>query len=109
MKEDQRIVKNLIFGILLLNMCIIAIPLGSEGFEHSDHFFVSWLRAIGLEPDESKTFRQVPSLTNDDLSSTPQDQSYSDLMNFRLSDYFTPGWADTRWQYRKNITIESTK
>ncbi|MHA2324550.1 MAG: DUF2341 domain-containing protein [Promethearchaeota archaeon] len=109
MKKRQRILKNLVLCIFLLNIFIMAIPIESEGSENSDHFFVSMLRAIGLEPKESKTFRQVPSLTKADLSSTPQDQSYSDQMNFRLSDYFTPGWADTRWQYRKNITIDSAK
>ena len=109
MKKHQRILKKLILGIFLLNIFIMAIPVESEGFENSDHFFVSLLRAIGLEPKEPKAFHQVPSLTNNVSSSTPQDQSYSDQINFRLSDYFTPGWADTRWQYRKNITVDSTK
>ncbi|MHA2165849.1 MAG: DUF2341 domain-containing protein, partial [Candidatus Hodarchaeales archaeon] len=109
MKKHQRIIRKLIFGILLLNIFIMAIPVESEGFENSDHFFASLLRGLGYEQREPGNYNHIPTLTSEGLSSRAQDQDDNSNINFRISDYFIPGWADTRWQYRKNITIDSAK
>jgi hypothetical protein len=105
----QKVLKSIILGVLVFNIFILAIPINSENFEKSDHFIIPLLKSLGFEPKESGNFHQVPSLTSDLPSSTPQGQYFSDNINLRLSDYYVQGWADTRWQYRKNITIDSSK
>ena len=92
-----------------MNIFILAFPLNVEHLETSDHLFASWLRNLGLESKKPDTHHQVPLLTSGSPYSIPHNQSYSKSINLKLSDYFVPGWADTRWQYRKNITIDHLK
>ncbi|MHA2324967.1 MAG: DUF2341 domain-containing protein, partial [Promethearchaeota archaeon] len=81
----------------------------NQKFVKSDHFFASLLRGLGYEQRDPLNYNHIPTLTNEGLSSRAQDRAAISNINFRISDYFTPGWADTRWQYRKNITINNLK
>jgi len=109
MVKSINIWKSIVIGVFLLNIFIIAFPVNTGYLETSEHFFTSWLRTLGLEPQHSDYYKQVPLLTSGSPYSIPRNQSYAKEINLKLSEYFVPGWADTRWQYRKNITIDSTK
>ncbi|GAF68139.1 unnamed protein product, partial [marine sediment metagenome] len=109
MIKNKKFVKSILLGIFVLNIFMMMIPAYEEGFGESDHFFASLLRGLGYEQREPVNYNHIPTLTSEGLSSRAQDQDDNSNINFRISDYFIPGWADTRWQYRKNITIDATK
>jgi hypothetical protein len=81
------------------------VPVLDEDFSESNHFFATLLRSIGYKSRKSMDFSYIAPLTE----TSDQNEMTFDSINARLSDYYVPGWADTRWQYRKNITIDSTK
>ncbi|MFX1508469.1 MAG: DUF2341 domain-containing protein, partial [Promethearchaeota archaeon] len=97
---------SLVLGIFLLNIFIIAPPLQDDFLELGE-FFPSLLRGFGFKSQKKETNHKISRL----LSSSQVNQSsvYSDKIHFAQSEYFVPGWADTRWKYRKNITIDHTK
>ncbi|MHA2109137.1 MAG: DUF2341 domain-containing protein, partial [Candidatus Hodarchaeales archaeon] len=109
MVKSRKFVKSVLIGIFILNIVMMMIPVQEANFGESDHFFASLLRGLGYESQKPLKSNHIPTLTSEGLSNRAQDQINSSNINFRLSDYFTPGWADTRWQHRKNITIDSTK
>ncbi|MHA2096193.1 MAG: DUF2341 domain-containing protein, partial [Candidatus Hodarchaeales archaeon] len=109
MSKRKFTLQILILTTFLMNVTILAIPVQNEDFYTSDHIFLSMLKGIGLEPRLPGNFHQVPKLTKDTIIDEINQQSISGNTNFKLSDYYVPGWADSRWQYRKNITIDSSK
>jgi len=80
-------------------------PSLQEDYLESNEFLPTLLREIGFKSQKRETSHQVSRL----LGSSKVNQSYSDKIHFAQSEYFVPGWADTRWLYRKNITIDYTK
>ncbi|MHC4690703.1 MAG: DUF2341 domain-containing protein [Planctomycetota bacterium] len=109
MIKNKKFVKSVLLGIFVINIFMMMIPIQEENFGESDHFFASLLRGLGYEQRESVKYNHIPTLTSEGLSSRAQDQDASSNINFRISNYSVPGWADTRWQFRKNITVDSTK
>ncbi|MFW9855154.1 MAG: DUF2341 domain-containing protein [Candidatus Thorarchaeota archaeon] len=49
--------------------------------------------------------KTIPKLTKDSTNLLNNTTS----VRLKRSNYFVPGWADTRWEFRKNITIQSSK
>ena len=94
-----------VLGFLLFNVVIISFPLQETGFLESDHPFAEILRGQGLNYKKKSTPIDVPKLTKDSI----QDFGTSINIRNRRSSYYVPGWADTRWFFRKNVTIDATK
>ncbi|MFX1249760.1 MAG: DUF2341 domain-containing protein, partial [Promethearchaeota archaeon] len=97
----------LIVGILFLNIFTLTCFVG-EDFSESKGSIPAILRGIGLSGFRMNYFHQIPRL----LSSSQNDQtnlSYSNRIHFSQSQYSVPGWIDTRWQYRINITIQASQ
>ena len=101
--------KIFLLSILAINVFIMMVPIHETDFGDSDHFFAGLLRGLGYQPQEPVTYNHIPTLTSDSLSNTSQNQFNFNTINSKISAYFTPGWADTRWRFRKNITISSSK
>jgi hypothetical protein len=78
-------------------------------FLDSEEFGVQLLRSLGFRVQNKGNYTiSIPRLTNDSIiNSQNLDNPYN--THLKQSEYFIPGWADTRWDYRKNITIDSTK
>jgi hypothetical protein len=79
-----------------------------EDFKESNESIPALLRGIGFKGSKKNSFHQIPRL----LSSTQNNQnnhSYSNGINFAISQYSVPGWVDTRWEYRRNISIDYTQ
>ena len=97
----------LILTLFIMNIAILAIPMQDEDFSESDNLFATILRGLGYKSQKSMGFHHIPTLTDSQTSS--QNEITFGSINARISDYYVPGWADSRWQYRKNITIDSSK
>ncbi|MFX0181867.1 MAG: DUF2341 domain-containing protein, partial [Candidatus Hodarchaeota archaeon] len=102
----RSITHGFLLSIICLNLIIIGIPTQDDSFLESDDIITQLLKGFGLEKKEKNSYQSIPTLSKDNL----QDSNSASLNNrFRLSPYYVPGWADTRCQYRKNITIDNTK
>ncbi|MHA2340846.1 MAG: DUF2341 domain-containing protein, partial [Candidatus Hodarchaeales archaeon] len=89
----------------MLNCFILTIPIQDQEFINSDHLFAQCLRGIGFQYKPTDSHVTIPKL------GTNSSEIVSNALNpqYRKSAYYIPGWADTRWLYRKNITIDYTK
>ena len=94
----------LFLSIFFLNILAV-IPFLQDDNEESAEFFPAFLKGFGLKSQKREPNHQVPRL----ISLSQVNQSDSERILFAQSEYFVPGWADTRWQFRKNITIDPTK
>ncbi|MFX0151342.1 MAG: DUF2341 domain-containing protein, partial [Candidatus Hodarchaeota archaeon] len=108
-KENKgygNIIQGLLLCIICLNLIIIAIPTQEDSFLESDDIITQLLKGFGLEKKEKQSYLSIPTLTKDHIHDS---KSASFNNRFRLSSHYVPGWADTRWQFRKNITIDNAK
>jgi len=105
----NKIFPSMVIGIFCINILIIVIPIHSEDFSSSDNSIVVFLRGLGLEIKSNEIYHQIPRLLSTSQRTSQPNQSYLTGMRFSQSQYSVPGWADTRWKYRKNITIDYTK
>ncbi|MFX0185913.1 MAG: DUF2341 domain-containing protein, partial [Candidatus Hodarchaeota archaeon] len=101
-KWSKNVIQGLLLCIICLNFIILTIPTQDDSFLESDDIITQLLKSFGLEKNEKKSYQAIPVLSKD---------SNSVFFNnrFRLSSYYVPGWADTRFNFRKNITIDATK
>ncbi|MHA2247833.1 MAG: DUF2341 domain-containing protein, partial [Candidatus Hodarchaeales archaeon] len=99
----------LIMSILSLNALAMTISIQKENYLESDELIPAFLRGIGLKGQKNETYQQVTRLLNSSKINSQINKSYPNRVLFSQSEYFIPGWADTRWLYRKNITIDYTK
>ncbi|MFX0185201.1 MAG: DUF2341 domain-containing protein, partial [Candidatus Hodarchaeota archaeon] len=105
-KGYRNTIQGLLLGIICLNFIILAIPTQNDSFLESDDIITQMLKGFGLEKKEKQSYHVIPKLSKDNL----QDSNSASFNNrFRLSSYYVPGWADTRFSFRKNITIDATK
>ncbi|MFW9854565.1 MAG: DUF2341 domain-containing protein [Candidatus Thorarchaeota archaeon] len=92
--------------LIILNALTFITPLSQEGFSNLAGFSSEHLRGLGMDEGGKTNVKRVPVLRNiesqtdsHDLFSTPG------IRSSVQSQYSVPGWVDTRWNYRKNITI----
>ncbi|WP_455462963.1 DUF2341 domain-containing protein, partial [Candidatus Hodarchaeum mangrovi] len=99
----------LIFTIILMNSFIASVNIWkiSEASELQDSL-KDFLRGLGFPEKEPETYHSVPRLKNDYINITNIDIPSNPKM-YIGGQFSTPGWVDTRWYYRKNITIDYTK
>jgi hypothetical protein len=103
-KRYKNIIQGLLLGIICLNFIIITIQTQDDSFLESDDIITQLLKGFGLEKKEKQSYHVIPKLSKDNF----QDSNSASFNNrFRLSSYYTPGWADTRFSFRKNITINA--
>jgi hypothetical protein len=88
---------------------MISIALQNEGHTESDSFFLQLLRGFGNAYEDTKTYATVPILSNYSAKASTENVLISPTAHFKQSAYFVTGWADTRWKFRKNITIQASK
>ncbi|MHA2328293.1 MAG: DUF2341 domain-containing protein, partial [Candidatus Hodarchaeales archaeon] len=74
-----------------------------------DDFIAPFMREIGFKEQQKSNYPHVPRLLSPSSINSQTNQSSSNTIHFKQSAYFVPGWADTRWKFRKNITIDYTK
>ncbi|MFW9904138.1 MAG: DUF2341 domain-containing protein, partial [Candidatus Thorarchaeota archaeon] len=96
------IINSFLISIFVINVVIMTIPIQDKEFLDSNEFYVGLLRGIGWQKE--KSYHVVPRLTSNNSLSNNQAHTF-----VRASQYSVPGWVDTRWKFRKNITIQSSK
>ncbi|MHA2157163.1 MAG: hypothetical protein ACXABU_17610, partial [Candidatus Hodarchaeales archaeon] len=94
-----------ILNFFVLNCFILTIPIQDQEFIDSDHIFAQCLRGIGFKYKQTSTHVNIPKIgeNSSEIVSDPF------TLQYRKSAYYIPGWADTRWSFRKNITIDHLK
>jgi hypothetical protein len=105
MKGSKILISNILMCIVLLNIFSYVVLLNDKEFFESNQFAAELLKGLGIKKMEKKSFHRVPRLTRDSIIN----QSNLTGVRFSQSQYAVPGWADTRWKFRKNITIDHTK
>ncbi|MHA2204085.1 MAG: DUF2341 domain-containing protein, partial [Candidatus Hodarchaeales archaeon] len=87
----------------------ILIPIQrAESFD-SDELGSQILKGLGFKVQNKENYSTIPRLTNDSIINSHTLDSNPFNTHLKQSEYYIPGWADTRWNYRKNITIDSIK
>jgi len=82
----------------------LTISIQNESFYDSDHILAQILRGTGFKGERNNKYHPVSRLIKDS-----SEDIYPKKINFKTSQYSVSGWADTRWRYRKNITIDASK
>ncbi|MFX0088011.1 MAG: DUF2341 domain-containing protein, partial [Candidatus Hodarchaeota archaeon] len=106
---SKNMTKFLLFGLFILNLISFTIPIQNPSFLDSNHFFANILKDSGTEQSNSVVYQTVPRLSKSASSNLQKDLINSTNIQFSKSAYYTSGWADTRWKFRKNITISASK
>jgi len=105
MMSQENLSLFLLISILSLNTLVMTSSLQKENYLESDEKIPALLRGIGLKGQKNEIYHQVPRLLNSSKIYSQINQSYSNRIHFAQSQYSVPGWVDTRWKYRKNISI----
>jgi len=106
----KRFFRNILFlSIFSLNIFTILIPIQDVEFLNSDEVGAQLLRGLGFRVYNNEKYYTIPRLRNNSITN-PQNIDINPFRtHFKQSEYAIPGWADVRWKYRKNITIDHTK
>ncbi|MFX1424791.1 MAG: DUF2341 domain-containing protein, partial [Promethearchaeota archaeon] len=106
----KRFFRNVLFlSIFSLNVFAIIIPFQDVEFSNSDNFGVQFLRGFGFKMYNNEKYYSIPRLINSSITNPKNIDINPFRTRFKQSEYAIPGWADVRWKYRKNITIDHTK
>ncbi|MFX0211093.1 MAG: DUF2341 domain-containing protein, partial [Candidatus Hodarchaeota archaeon] len=97
------------FSLFSLNILAILIPMQGGDLLDSGEFGAQILRGLGFRSQKIETYSTISRLRNDSIINPQGININPTKTHFRRSEYYTPGWADTRWNYRKNITIDFNK
>ncbi|MHA2332891.1 MAG: DUF2341 domain-containing protein, partial [Candidatus Hodarchaeales archaeon] len=119
MQDKRNMLSYLLLLIFLINLTTLVINLEDHapsikllkpeekiGYQPS---FTSSLGDTGLENNAKGTsseYQNEESLSPDQQSNNPYLGGSRSKVQ---SDYSAPNWVDTRWKYRKNLTIDNTK
>ena len=109
MRINIKLFLILIMCILSLNILAMTYSMQEEDFIESEDFIPVFLRGIGFKGQRKETYHQVSHLSNCSQIDSQISQSHPNRIHFAQSQYSVPGWVDTRWKYRKNITILSSQ
>ncbi|MFX0150869.1 MAG: DUF2341 domain-containing protein, partial [Candidatus Hodarchaeota archaeon] len=103
------ILRSVFFCIFLINLWSLAISLQEENFLESDHIIAGLFRGMGFKGKIKEEYHSIPILSKYLTNKGQTDEFNTGGVRFKKSQYFIPGWADTRWEFRKNITIFASK
>ncbi|MHA2327834.1 MAG: DUF2341 domain-containing protein, partial [Candidatus Hodarchaeales archaeon] len=106
MNEKKQANHAIILIIFTINILLLAIPSQTGEFWESNDLGTALLRGFGGTRSRNNIEHVVPRLTSDSRINTPIKSSG---FQFKQSAYVVPGWADTRFSFRKNFTIDATK
>ncbi|MHA2203939.1 MAG: hypothetical protein ACW991_09640, partial [Candidatus Hodarchaeales archaeon] len=99
--------RNILFlTIFFLNIFSLLVPIQGGNLLDSEEVGTQLLRGLGFRVKNKENYSVIPRLTNDSMNLQNFDPFKTHL---KQSEYFISGWADTRWSYRKNITIDNSK
>ncbi|MHA1969551.1 MAG: DUF2341 domain-containing protein, partial [Candidatus Hodarchaeales archaeon] len=104
--NKRNIVNTFFLSVFLINILVMLTPIQDEDFLDSNGFMAELLKGFGFDGKRRETNQAVPLLLGTNSQSNPE---YPGIHAAIQSEYFVPGWADTRWNYRKNITIDYSK
>jgi hypothetical protein len=107
--EKNKFKLSICLIVLLINLFTLFFPLQEEGFLESDEFGAEILRGFGFKANNRNHFYNIPRLTKDSQINFQSEDITPGSISLKQSDYFIPGWADTRFKFRKNITISSSQ
>ncbi|UCG02720.1 MAG: DUF2341 domain-containing protein, partial [Candidatus Heimdallarchaeota archaeon] len=97
----------LLLGLFFLNICVMTSS-SQDDYIESNEFFPALLRGIGFNGQKRENYQPVSRLLNSSQTNSTSNQ-FSSRILLAQSQYSVPGWVDTRWKYRKNITILSSQ
>ena len=92
---------TIFLSIFIINAVILAIPIQNDDFLESNEFFAQLLGGVGWTGNKGESYSFVPPLSNTFPTSSP---SVPNIRAGIQSQYSVPGWVDTRWKFRQNIT-----
>ncbi|MHA2248588.1 MAG: DUF2341 domain-containing protein, partial [Candidatus Hodarchaeales archaeon] len=102
--------KSILLGILIINIMTLTVPIQEEGFWSSNDVIVQFLKGFGFTGMQNKTSQALPRLTGMSQTNSPSSSlTPPEIRSAIQSEYLVPGWADSRWKYRKNITIDYSR
>jgi hypothetical protein len=91
--------------LLIISINIYTLALSTENSEsQSNRIDIDLLKSLGLNVYKKEQYHSIPRLMNSSNIISLNNPSIA----FKQSEYFVPGWADTRFKYRKNITIQAS-
>jgi hypothetical protein len=94
-------------GVLLVNTSISIFPIYKDDFFNSNELGAEILRGLGIKATNRGIRYNVPRLIKE--SQINSEESLPFGVSLKQSEYYVQGWADSRWLYRKNITIDASK
>ncbi|MHA2245220.1 MAG: DUF2341 domain-containing protein, partial [Candidatus Hodarchaeales archaeon] len=105
------LINSLFLSIFFINIIVIGTQIQpNEEFLESNPFLAEILRGVGVLNNNNDTYHAVPILSGTALTNSPSDESQTNLIRPSYqSQYSVPGWVDTRWQFRQNITIQASQ
>ncbi|MFX1249762.1 MAG: DUF2341 domain-containing protein, partial [Promethearchaeota archaeon] len=104
------LVTILFLSIFFINILVVLIPIRDKGLFDSQKFTAELLKSFGLFIKEKKTYNAVPRLLGINITDSQSSGTfYPGIRAGIQSEYSIPGWADTRRNFRKNITINYQK
>ncbi|MHA2407038.1 MAG: DUF2341 domain-containing protein, partial [Candidatus Ranarchaeia archaeon] len=105
---DRKSFRNILFlTIFFLNIFSLLIPIQGGNLLYSEEVGTQLLRGLGFRVKNKENYSVIPRLTNDSMTNLQNFDPFK--THLKQSEYFISGWADTRWSYRKNITIDNSK
>ncbi|MHA2328071.1 MAG: DUF2341 domain-containing protein, partial [Candidatus Hodarchaeales archaeon] len=104
-----KIFPGLLLSLICINFLILAVQFNDEDFLESDAIVPKILRGLGFEQKTKAKFFTIPILASQTSSKAHDSPDEQLPIHLKQSAYFVPGWADTRWKFRKNITIDYNK
>jgi hypothetical protein len=105
------LINSLFLSIFFVNIIVIGTQIQpNEEFLESNPFLAEILRGLGVLNNNNDTYHAVPILSGTAVTNSHSDELQTNLIRPSYqSQYSVPGWADIRWQFRKNITIYSSE
>jgi hypothetical protein len=103
---SKKVVFFFYFTIFFVNTIVLAIPIQNEEFLESNELAAELLRGLGWIGNDVKSSVLVSPLSKGHSSSLKPE---TNIRAGIQSQYSVPGWIDTRWQFRHNITILSSQ
>ncbi|MFX1283441.1 MAG: DUF2341 domain-containing protein [Promethearchaeota archaeon] len=99
-----------LFGIILLfiymvTLCSTIVSIEKYESEETSNFFIDILRGVGIPPAKEYIGAPIERLMSESVDDDLHFSNFS--INSKIGgSYARTDWVDTRWKFRKNITID---
>ncbi|MHA2247744.1 MAG: DUF2341 domain-containing protein, partial [Candidatus Hodarchaeales archaeon] len=109
--SKKLLINGLFLSIFFVNIIVLGTQIQpNEEFLESNPFLAEILRGLGVLNNNNDTYHAVSILSGTAVTNSHSDESQTNLIRSSYqSQYSVPGWVDTRWQFRQNITIQASQ